>query len=381
MDSISLQRQAGNHSILSTSAMREALQLLFNRMDSIELQCRHGQFPLYSVGTSQQWVLSKGGSWSGGFWAGCWWLRALLNDSPTDEKKALEYSQRLNGKLNTDSINRSMIFWNACALGAKKSYSPYAKMLANTAANSLIKRYDAELACIPVGKAMGGGERGDKTLVIDTLSPLIQLCLYADNKSAERIAYKHLVTTVNTCLTESGAIHDSLFYNNQKFTHQKQAGTWARGQAWGVLGLAQAAACWGQPYTTYAIRALDYWENFLNNGLALNSLDFKTGGTQANLYDPSAMLIVSLASAILATLKPMGHFNDLSKQYLSGVVNSEYFYRDKNLSHKGNDQGIFWGANAPIGKQQHAMVESPWGLYLLMLSLAVNLRAITVDCI
>ena len=73
------------------------LQLLFNRMDAIDAQCKHNHFPLYSIGTSDHWTTSRGGSWTGGFWAGCWWLRSLITQSTNDEKKALAICQHLNG--------------------------------------------------------------------------------------------------------------------------------------------------------------------------------------------------------------------------------------------------------------------------------------------
>lgn len=346
--------------------LHKILRYLFNRMDTIDQQCPADQFPLYSIGNDDQWVISRGGSWTGGFWAGCWWLRSLFTESVVDEKKALTICQNLNSKLSVDSINRSMIFWYGNGLGAQLAHSPYAKKMAHTAANALIDSYSSKLQFIPVGMAMGGGEKGSNTLVIDTLSPLLQLCLYSNNKRAERVALNHLNTTINACFNDDGSWYEKVSYENKKIITEGEPGNWARGHAWGLLGLSRAAFYWGEPYIGYAIKALKYWEFFLpNTEIAVDCIN----GKGAKNSDPSAMLIVALAVSILSKVKFDKHFSDTRKKYLQAIINSQYL----SIS---NNTALFYGTNATVSANEKNMVESTWGIYFLMLCLGVELKYI-----
>ncbi|MEO0442959.1 MAG: hypothetical protein AAFZ92_04340 [Pseudomonadota bacterium] len=352
---------------LTRKRSQHLLQGLLNRVVSIDAQCTHNHFPLYSTNTDNNWILSKGGSWTGGFWAGCWWLRSLITGATDDEKKALTICQHLNGKLTADTINRSMIFWYATALGAQLAYSPYAKQLATQAASYLVLSYNAKLGFVPAGTAMGGGRNGHSSLVIDCLSPLIQLCMYSNNHRAESIAHNHLTSAINLNLSADGAWSSHRYYDGQQFVSASPYGHWARGQAWGLLGLARAAFYWGDPYTGYALKALDYWSVFMQGELAVDKLS----AWNNQPYDPSAMLIVALSCAILATVSANPRFTRCFKQYLSAVVNSEYFVE------RPQGDSIFYGSNANIAKDKKAMLETSWGLYLLMLCLAIELNCIS----
>lgn len=352
---------------LDEKTLRVVLQSLFNRMNQIDMQCQNGQFPLYSVNDNDHWTLSKGGSWTGGFWAGCWWLRSLVTGSTEDERKALSLCQHLNGKLMTDSINRSMIFGYGTALGAQVAHSPYAKRMAYTATDALIDSYHASLKFIPIGKAMGGGEMGDKTLSIDTLSSLLQLCHYSNNKRATRVAINHLNTAITACFNDDGSWYDKKRHDGSRFIHSGEKGAWARGHAWGLLGLSRAAFYWGEPYTSKAVKALDYWNNrFLSKtGFAID----KPSHSTSQLYDASAMLIVALATSILSSVKYNQNFSEYRKKTLHDIIHSQYYlYRDKD------NTSIFYGSSFNVEKSKTIMAETPWGIYFLMLTIAIELQ-------
>jgi unsaturated chondroitin disaccharide hydrolase len=173
--------------LLSHEEMLHALELMIHRMDATNANCANG-FPLYSPGSTDQWVVSPGGSWVGGFWAGCWWLRAKVTESRSDQHKASDICQRLDNKISADSINRSMIFWYGAAPGDSWFSDENAQKLVGEAVAALAASYDPEIQCIPVGTDMGGGKDGNRLITIDTFAPLIQLFSRSEYSKHEYIS-------------------------------------------------------------------------------------------------------------------------------------------------------------------------------------------------
>lgn len=345
------------------------LQALFNRMDLIAAQCGDA-FPLYSIADSDQWRTSKGGSWVGGFWSGCWWLRALVTGSAVDKEKAIELSEKLAYKIELDSINRGMIFWYGNGLAAQVFGHPVAQSQLEQAAQALCKSYDAFLQFIPVGRALGGGGKGHQTMVIDTLAPLLRLGEVSTNQHVKQMIKIHLDTLIEHCFCDNGAWFVKKQFDGKAFVSSATAGSWGRGQAWGILALAYAAVYWGESYISKAKQALDYWDNFIPTDMALDTLSQPE-------HDLSSMLIVGLATAILASAVSADKFVDRRQQYLHAVLNSPYFSvcsSDCSLDRQATDYAIFWGANANVDTQNKAMLETSWGLYFLMASLVVDLQ-------
>jgi|CXWL01.1.fsa_nt_gi unsaturated chondroitin disaccharide hydrolase len=55
--------------LLNPKEMITAIELMFRRMDNIDDNCLN-DFPLYSLGNTNVWCVSSGGSWIGGGWGG-----------------------------------------------------------------------------------------------------------------------------------------------------------------------------------------------------------------------------------------------------------------------------------------------------------------------
>jgi unsaturated chondroitin disaccharide hydrolase len=336
------------------SCLANALHNLFNRLDEINSQSLEN-FPLYSIGNSNQWINSKGGSWMGGFWAGCWWLRAHLTQSAADYAKAGEICEKLSDKIELDSSYRSLIFWYGAALGQQFFQHESAQKITSATAQAITTAYDAKLLCVPLGSALGGGENGKNIITVDGLASLIDLLMDSCDGEYELIARQHTDTLIAACLTENGAFHSEAHYENGRFQTHGEAGDWSRGQAWAMLGLTRAAAHWGEPYLSKARLACDYWQKSRPQLLPLNRLS-KTNG----LIDPSATVIAALAMLSLAEQAKDGeNWRDLARQNVLAVLESDYF-----------NGGIFSGCCYKIKADEIALVESSWGTFLLMV--AVN---------
>ena len=333
--------------------LNNVLQSLCNRLDKINIQCSEN-FPLYSIGHHNEWQTSKGGSWMGGFWTGCWWLRAYVTKNAADYAKAEYLCEKLSDKIHLDSSYRSLIFWYGAALGDVWLQNATAKNLTQQAATALAASYDAKLLCVPLGTALGGGENGKNVVTVDGLASLIDLLNYGGDGEYELIARQHTDTLIAACLTENGAFHSEAHYANGQFQTEGVAGDWSRGQAWAMLGLARASKNWGEPYLSKAQLACNYWLNSRPQPLPLNRLSEPAG-----LNDPSASVIAALAMLSLAEQLAEGEkWRALAHQQLIAVVTSEYF----------ND-GLFGGCCYQIKPQQLALVESSWGIFLLMSAL------------
>jgi len=361
--------------LLSREEMMNALGLLVHRMDAIDANCANG-FPLYSPGTTDQWIASPGGSWVGGFWSAWWWLRARLTGSASDQRKASGICQRLSQKISVDSINRSLIFWYGASLGDLWFGDANARKLAAEATVAIGASYDPEMNCIPLGTGMGGGNEGNRRVAIDTLASLIQLFNSSEHNVYHDISRCHADTVLNACRTGSGALHTHARFTQGILRPAGQAGAWSRGQAWGMLGLSRAAMLWGEPYLTHARTACEYWKRSRPETIPPNWL-----GQQSGPPDPSSTVIASLAMLSLADMISDGNRwrRDAHRQ-ISTIIRSPYFTGfQENGNGRGNENsaenrvasGIFWGCCYETRQGAVELVESAWGSFFLMAALCI----------
>ncbi len=359
--------------------MMHALELLIHRMEHIDSSCTD-TFPLYSPGITDQWISSAGGSWLGGLWGACWWLRARITGSKSDRRRAADICQHLSPKITTMSINRSLIFWYGASLGDLWFGDEKAGELSRASIDAVADSYNGEMGCIPLGLDMGGGEKGNRLVSVDSLAVLIQLLSSSRDLTHHQVSRTHASTLLAACGTGDGAFHPYAYFEDGYFRPIGQAGTWSRGQAWSMLGLTRAAAQWGEPYLTCAQQACEYWKRSRQELLAPNRLN-----DPSCLLDPSSSIIASLAMLSLAELIADGaKWRVSAYQQLAAVIQSRYFVRIPSL---GSDTAgrnkppyaIFWGCCYKTHSNKEEMVESAWGNFFLMAALSVLLGILGPD--
>ncbi len=313
---------------------------LFKQLDSISRQCGE-QFPLYRLPRERKWKLSRRGSWLGGFWAGLWWRRAAYTELSEDLDQAAFWSRQLVAQLDEPSLNRSFVFWYGAAFGGRLAQDPSARELALRAADTLARDYRPDIGGWPLGPGMGGGDSGHATLNIDALAPTLALMHLQGDADQRDMARSHLELCLRTLRGENGAWASHARLDEDGSVSRGPAGEWARGQAWAMLGLAEAVGLYGGAYAAQAREACGYW--------------LRRWGSHTGNADPCAMAIASLALLRLWQCLPgMNEWRDLAFKQLEGLLSSEV------------QQGCFVGHYYRTGADQEQMVESACATFFLV---------------
>ena len=345
---------------------RQVVEGLFARMDELFLQAQ-GRYPLYFEGPEAKLgIWSKGGSWVGGYWAGLWWLRAKYFECRDDQQRAREICLDLREKLEQDSLNRSMIFWHGAGLASLWFNDQDSQLLLEEAAENLVADKPHASSFFPLGTAMGGGASGSQRVTVDTLSSLVQLLKQTGHSE---LAQQHLNVMIKHCFTDNG-IYPELKIIKGHIQGEGIAGDWSRGQAWFMLGLAQAARYWPERYRKSAEKMAEYWLVSRGVNIPLNRLSEPMG-----LEDPSAAVIAALAMfnlAAIGTDAERDTWHARASQILKRLLISRHVEIEPSSARFG---GCCYRLIA--GSEQ--LVESPWGTFLLLQALCLLTGRLSID--
>ncbi|HDS1737543.1 glucuronyl hydrolase [Pseudomonas sp. BP8] len=326
---------------------RAAINALLKQLDSISRQCGE-QFPLYRLPRDKQWKLSRRGSWLGGFWTALWWRRAAFTELSEDHDQAAFWCRQLVAQLDEPSLNRSFVFWYGAALGGRLAEANEARQLACRAADALARDYHPEIGGWPLGPGMGGGDKGRVTLDIDALAPTLALMHLQRDAGQIAMARNHLELCLRTLRTPTGAWASYARWQADGSFQQGPAGQWARGQAWAMLGLAEAVGLYGGVYADAAREACEYWVRRWGESAS-------QGALKADEADPCAVAIASVALLRLWQCLPgMNDWRDLACRQIAALLSAEV------------QQGSFVGHFYRVGAEQEQLVESACATYFLV---------------
>lgn len=341
---------------LGVTQYRSHAHEIFRRIDRIAGQCG-SHFPLYGTPSDETWKLSRRGSWLGGFWAALWWRRALVDTSSEARAMARQWTRRLTPMLQEASINRSFVFWYGAGIAAQQDCEPEWAELATRACAQLRKSYHDKFRMYPVGRGMGAGATGDGMLNIDSLASLLMLLKHHGDEGDQARARQHLDTCLSVLAGANGqwgmqASPDDIAGGSGSFRCS------ARGQAWAMLGLAHAVACFGDAYLHPALLACDWWICNPHRKTSAASCDrlptAENAGTRATA-DPCAMAIACVALGQLWRQAKVPWLYDAARTELARL-----------LSVTMQDSGIFAGHLYFTGLGREELVETPCSLYFLL---------------
>jgi len=290
----------------------EAIRRMLARIDATLAQAGEG-FPHYANPEDGIWIRSPGGDWTGGFWCGLLWLAALRTGKAKYRRNALEWARRLRPRASSKSAFKGFLFWYGAALGDILFGDTEARELAVEGTRGLMQMYSSSAQLIPLGtEAEEANDVGSDEANIDALPGTVPLLLAHDlSLGSDEIGRRHLRQHITLCVRDDGSVCQSASFDaatsalRRRYTHKgiHADSTWARAQAWGMLGLAQALAQGEREFRGDAVHVADWWgEHVPTDHVAY--WDFDDPAIPDTNRDTSATAIAAASLLKLAKLIP-----------------------------------------------------------------------------
>ncbi|MBE3602615.1 glycoside hydrolase family 88 protein [bacterium] len=249
----------------------EAIARMRARIDRTAATVRGG-FPHYAEPAAGLWTVTPHGDWTGGYWNGMLWLTAAATGDDRYARLAGEWMERLRPRIDSQTSARGLLFYYGAALGAILTGNSVARELGIAAARSLAAGYNPQAEVIPMGAefeevhSVGLGE--SEVDVVQIAALLGWAARETGEARLREIGARHARRHIEFCLRADGSICQSASFDpatgkmTRRYTHKgiSDSSTWARAQAWGILGWALAAH-WTGDMTLLepAERAAHWW--------------------------------------------------------------------------------------------------------------------------
>jgi unsaturated chondroitin disaccharide hydrolase len=273
-------------------------------------------FPHFADPATGAWTCSPAGDWTGGFWNGMLWLSAFATDEARYRRWAEAWTERLRPRASSDTVFRGFLFYYGAALGEILLGDPVGGEVGLLGAKGLAASYNPRAEALPLGtEAEEASDVGRGEANVDTVQATA-LLLWAERRTGDAalrdIAVRHAARHVEFCLRDDGSVCQSASFDPKtgamlrRYTHKgiTDDSTWARAQAWGILGWTLAAQWSGDPrFLAPAARAADWW---LARAPAdrVAFWDFDDPAIPDATRDTSATAIVAASLLKLAALSP-----------------------------------------------------------------------------
>lgn len=295
-------------------SLEDGVAAVLNRVEATAADVATG-FPVHADPATGDWTRSADGFWTGGFWAGLLWLAGEASGESRYRAQAVAWASRLRARAGSDTVLRGFLFWYGAAIGDVLTGDLRAREIGLVGARGLARSYQSTARLMPLGNAFG--ESPDVARLetnIDGVPGGVPLLMWAHHRSGDRwlaaIARAHVARAVEFFMRADGSVCQSasvapetgevLRRYTQKGLHE--GSTWARGQAWAMLGFAQATRSVDE-FAEAALGVSDWWVDHLpESGVA--PWDFDDPTIDRPLLDTSATAIAAVALLKLAALSP-----------------------------------------------------------------------------
>jgi unsaturated chondroitin disaccharide hydrolase len=273
-------------------------------------------FPHFADPVTGAWTCSPAGDWTGGFWNGMLWLSAAATGEARFRHWAEAWTERLRPRAHSDTVFRGFLFYYGAALGDILLGEPHAREVGLLGAKTLAATYNPRAQALPLGsEAEEASDVGRGEANVDTVQAAA-LLLWAERHTGDAglrdVALGHARRHVEFCLRDDGSVCQSASFDPatgamlRRYTHKgiTDESTWARAQAWGILGWTLTAQWSGDAgFLAPATKAADWW---LAHAPAdrVAFWDFDDPSIPAATRDTSATAIVAASLLKLAALSP-----------------------------------------------------------------------------
>jgi unsaturated chondroitin disaccharide hydrolase len=356
----------------------EAIQRIRMRVEDTARSASKG-LPHFADPATKQWTWSPDGDWTGGYFCAMLWLGAATGPAADRDRWlgwARKFSERLRPRLASESSSRALLFYYGAALGSILWGDREARGLALEAAAALAKMYNPRAGVLPLGGAFeevsNVGATEAEIDMVQAVALLMWACRESGDRSLKEIAASHARRHIDFCLRPDGSICQSATFDPQsgamtrRYTHKgiSDNSTWARAQAWGMLGWALSAQwCEDASFLEPAGRAADWWiANVPADHVAF--WDFDDPAIPNTHRDTSA---TAIAAASLLKLAALSRDEGRRQAWRAAAEATAHALIERHLGEEG---GLWDGCfNQRIGlATKHELV---WGTYYLFEALHV----------
>lgn len=247
--------------------------------------------------------------WTTGFWTGVIWL-AYENTGDESFRKAAEiqvesFLNRIENKIDVNNHDMGFLYSLSCVAAYKLTGNEHAKKAALLAADHLAERYRVNGRFL---QAWGDpGEPKEYRLIIDCLLNL-PLLYWATEVTGDPLyakkAENHIKTSMKCILRPDYSTYHTHFFDVETgeptygVTRQgnRNDSVWARGQAWGIYGIALSYRYLKNPeYLDMFCKVTDYFIEHLPKDLVPYwDFDFDTGSTEPRDSSASAIAVCGI---------------------------------------------------------------------------------------
>ena len=195
----------------------------------------------------------KNVDWTNGFWTGEIWLSYEHTGDERLKDAAFiqieDYLKRIENRVSVDHHDMGFLYSPSCVAGYKLAGNETGKKAALLAADNLMSRFHEVGEFIQAWGPMDSDN--EYRLIIDCLLNLPLLYWATDETGDNKykdIADRHIHTALSNLIREDKSTWHTFFFNKETgapdhgATQQgyRDGSAWARGQAWGVYGIALA---------------------------------------------------------------------------------------------------------------------------------------------
>lgn len=286
-----------------TRALQQAVEILEADL------CRFTDFFPSSNSFGGFYRQTENVEWTTGFWTGSLWLAYEYTGKECFRQAALKqadsFLERIETKTDVNHHDMGFLFSLSCVAAYKLTGSETGKKAALMAADHLAERYRETGQFL---QAWGNvGQASEYRLIIDCLLNLPLLYWASEvtgDPSYAQKAENHIRTAMKCVLRPDNSTYHTHFIDMETgkptygVTHQgnRNGSAWARGQAWGVYGIALSYRYRKDPsYFDLFYRVTDYFLDHLPEDLIPYwDFDFTTGSEEPRDSSAAAIAVCGM---------------------------------------------------------------------------------------
>ena len=285
--------------------------------------------------------------WTEGFYTGEVWLAYELTGEEKFKEIALKhvdsFLDRIERRIFVDHHDMGFLYSLSCVAAYKLTGSEVGKKAALMAADNLISRFHEVGGFIQAWGELGAQD--NYRLIIDCLLnlPLLYWAseVTGDTKYEDR-AKTHINTALKCIIREDNSTYHTHFFNKETgeptygVTHQgyRDGSAWARGQAWGVYGVALSYKYTKNPeYIPLFKKITDFFIDHLPSDLVPYwDFDFTDGTTEPKDTSSAAIAICGMLemSKHMAE-EDAAYYTSIAKKMLKSLIDN-YAVKDSSVS-------------------------------------------------